>query len=340
MRPVVIRFGAFGDMVMLLPLLRQLAEYHQQPVDLVTSGGWARQFLSAQSCVGELQVLSSRKAPYWFNRSQQDFVRWLREAERRPVYLCETDEKSHWLVRRAGVAGDQLHWAGADPMRSDEHWIERWMRLGRQWTGQSVLSPEAIVNSLRQGWLELAPDAAADCDAWIAEHGWQGRKLVLLQPGSKRTMRRGAADRASNVKYWPEERWAELSRAMLERHADAQVLICGSPEEQEFTQAIEAMVADARVQSVAHELPLMRLLALLARAHSMVSVDTGPAHAAAALNCPLVVLFAGLPPARWRPYAVDGEVTVIEPGDEGLRVMPSEGVIGAWKALNGRSEGT
>jgi heptosyltransferase-2/heptosyltransferase-3 len=43
-----------------------------------------------------------------------------------------------------------------------------------------------------------------------------------------------------------------------------------------------------RVKAVADQLPLRRLFALLTRAHSMIRVDTGPAHAAAALGCAIV----------------------------------------------------
>jgi ADP-heptose:LPS heptosyltransferase len=60
----------------------------------------------------------------------------------------------------------------------------------------------------------------------------------------------------------------------------------------------------------AAELPLGRLLALCASAHSMISVDTGPAHAAAALDLPLVVLFGGQPQAQWLPRSSSGSPVI------------------------------
>ncbi|MEW5297215.1 MAG: hypothetical protein WDW36_000439 [Sanguina aurantia] len=48
---------------------------------------------------------------------------------------------------------------------------------------------------------------------------------------------------------------------------------------------------DRRCAAATAVLPLGRLKALLEIAHSMISVDTGPAHLAAAMGCPLVVLF-------------------------------------------------
>jgi ADP-heptose:LPS heptosyltransferase len=46
---------------------------------------------------------------------------------------------------------------------------------------------------------------------------------------------------------------------------------------------------------------LRPLLALCEAAHSMVSVDTGPAHVAAALSLPLAVLFGAESPTYWLP---------------------------------------
>ena len=82
-----------------------------------------------------------------------------------------------------------------------------------------------------------------------------------------------------------------------------------------------------------------RLLALLEQAHSLVSVDTGPAHAAAALGCPLVVMFGAASPAKWRPIG-PGTITVLG-GERGeasrVRDIPAADVIAAWSALPDRA---
>jgi ADP-heptose:LPS heptosyltransferase len=89
---------------------------------------------------------------------------------------------------------------------------------------------------------------------------------------------------------------------------------------------------------VADDLPLRRLLALLSIAHSCISVDTGPAHAAAAMNCPLVVLFGKASPALFRPISSDSAVAVIigkasasEDSEAGISLITPDQVISAWK---------
>src|SRR5690606_20708324 len=74
---------------------------------------------------------------------------------------------------------------------------------------------------------------------------------------------------------------------------------------------------------------------LLEVAHSMVSVDTGPAHAAAALGCPLVVMFGPAPPAQWCPI---GPGAIIALGgergpDSRVSDIPAAAVVDAWRRL-------
>ncbi len=49
--PLVCRFGAFGDMVLLTPLLRQLYLRSGLPCDLVTIGGWNTILFQQLPCV-------------------------------------------------------------------------------------------------------------------------------------------------------------------------------------------------------------------------------------------------------------------------------------------------
>ena len=51
---------------------------------------------------------------------------------------------------------------------------------------------------------------------------------------------------------------------------------------------------------------LRSLFALLEVVHSVISVDTGPAHAAAALGAPLIVLFGNAPQSVWLPRGGSG----------------------------------
>ena len=95
--------------------------------------------------------------------------------------------------------------------------------------------------------------------------------LVCIQAGSRRTTRRGRANRASNSKYWHESNWAAVIDSVIERMPGSQVLLCGVPAESDMCVAIKALCQHAgRVHNLADDLPLRRLLALLSLAHSCI----------------------------------------------------------------------
>ena len=77
--PLVMRFGAFGDAVLLTVLLRQLHARFGQPVDVISSGDWTEQLLAGLPAVGRLFVIRSRRTPYWLSLDQQRLAAWLRK---------------------------------------------------------------------------------------------------------------------------------------------------------------------------------------------------------------------------------------------------------------------
>ncbi|HTL66507.1 MAG TPA: glycosyltransferase family 9 protein [Lacunisphaera sp.] len=341
--PLVIRFGAFGDMVLLIPLLKLLRQRYGQPCELVSSGGWTVPLMQRVPACGAVRLLTSRRAPYWFNRSQRELVNWLRGRQAGPVYVFEPDEKSHWLLRQGGIKPEWICSLRDLPRLPGENILHHALRLGR-------LTPAALAGSGQSaptGASESVPDARPavsdadrrDCRDWMEAKGLLGQPLVLIQPGNKRTMRRGARQRASNVKYWPEAAWGQVVRGVLETLPQGRAVLCGSPAERALADTIKAAAGGDRVVVATDDLPIPRLLALQEIAHSMISVDTGPAHAAAAMGCPLVVMFARIDPQLYAPTPTTAAVRLVtpEPPDAPMTRITPEAVVAAWRALPPRS---
>jgi heptosyltransferase-2/heptosyltransferase-3 len=100
--------------------------------------------------------------------------------------------------------------------------------------------------------------------------------------------------------------------------------------------------ARARLLNLAAMQPtVQRVCALTARAHSMISVDTGPAHVAGAMDCPLVVLYGMGGWRRWLPRARSAQVIPLGPLDPDpaakLLDIPADAVLAAWQSLVGRT---
>jgi ADP-heptose:LPS heptosyltransferase len=337
-RPLVVRCGAFGDMVLLTPLIRLLAARYGSPVDLVGSGGWTAPLLRNDAAVGHIQMLTSRKTPYLLAPRQWELVRWLRSRPRGPVYLCDVDADMPRLLARGGIRQEDI----VARARSDDGggmlWPDRWLVLGMQDPAHRYPTHPVDPSRYRLPALVVTAEAREDLARWRGDRGLSG-PLVLFQPGNKRTHKRGRVATRQHPKYWPPGHWAAVAAAVREGTPGAQVLLCGSAPEHGVLEDIRSACGEAPwMHNLAGDLPIPRLLALLEVARGMVSVDTGPAHAAAALGCPLVVLFGAAPAATWRPVG-PGAITVLGGGrGASARVEDIDAgeVADAWRALPGR----
>lgn len=342
--PAVVRFPALGDTVLLTPLLDALRARYGTPVHLVASGPWVPVLLGQHPSVASLHMVRSRRAPYWSMPSQWRAAAWLRR-HRGPVYLCEADRYAARLVERA-VPPERLvrawdHWPG-----DEVHWVDWWLQVARL-DPPELPGPvsRAIPLAAAVPSLPLPPAWAHDASLWLRARGLSSPPLVLVQPGHKKTHKRGRVATSDHNKHWPSERWAAVCEGILQALPGGRVLLCGSPREHglltEIVQEVPATLR-ARVVDGSRDLPLQRLLGVAALAHSMVSVDTGPAHVAAAMDCPSVVLFGQFGWRRWKPRAPSAEVIALgpeapTPGRAVIDISVDE-VLGAWHQLVPRSQ--
>jgi heptosyltransferase-2/heptosyltransferase-3 len=341
--PLIVRFAAFGDVVLLTTLIGALQQRYGRPIDLLSSGSWTPKLLAGDPRVGHIELLGSRKSPYLISPEQWRAVRWLRQRGTGPVYACDTDDKSYWLLRRAGIDPVFIVRAQyAPPPGEVPHWCEWWL-------SRAALTPPAyegqvpaldLARAEAVPHLYVMPAERIALSHWLTEKGWAEAPLVLIQAGNKRTLKRGRLATISDNKYWPAERWAAVANGVLAAIPTAQVLLCGAPQEAALVEEIRRASGSVRVHNLAEQLPIGRLLALLERAHSLISVDTGPAHAAAALDCPLVVLFGSHEQRAWHPRSPSGAVRAVG-GAQGassrLVDISVDEVLAAWRALPARA---
>jgi ADP-heptose:LPS heptosyltransferase len=116
------------------------------------------------------------------------------------------------------------------------------------------------------------------------------------------------------ARAWEPERNAELVEALS--HRGHEVVVTGGPSEQELT----SYVAGAHGTDLGGRTSLAELAGVIAGADAIVVGNTGPAHLAAAVQTPVVSLFAPTVPAvRWRPWAVAHELLFVDVPCAGCR---------------------
>lgn len=131
-----------------------------------------------------------------------------------------------------------------------------------------------------------------------ADYGIQPPQVALkwLKAGTYAVLLH-ATSRAD--KLWPEANWIALGTQLQQRGTRC-VLPWGSRAEQERAQRLAAAIPAA---ICAPRLDLTEAAALLGRAQSVVGVDTGLAHLAAALAVPTVGIYTATDPALTGLYA-------------------------------------
>lgn len=308
----VIRFGALGDTLMLTPVFRYLHRLSGAPVHYLGKAPWSGQLLAHETGIGALVQIASKRTPGALNTSKRGAASWLREHARGTVLDLESDDFSAALLDAAGIPAQRVI-RGRDVrcLRHYKHQVHS--TLGRV---RTALEGRGDVEELDTALGVAVPEAwRADATAWLAARGWHDDPLILLAPGNKRTMSWRPHWRRSNRKHWPLSEWARLCERLLAHDPGSRILIVGAPAEQRLARIVARKARSQRVHAVCDDMPTTRMMALMRRARGAITLDSGPAHAAAAVDCPVVTLFNATDPERFLPLPASGRARAVTPGD-------------------------
>jgi heptosyltransferase-2 len=125
----------------------------------------------------------------------------------------------------------------------------------------------------------------------LAEQGLLGKPLIAVNIGT-----------SGSDKPWAIERFRDLIKLVAAQY-QTKVIVLGGPNEKALIDRIAPQIADQAV--VLLDLSLADLIGLLSLMQVYVANNTGPAHLAAALQVPSVILYTSKfqKPGRWAPWA-------------------------------------
>jgi heptosyltransferase III len=173
---------------------------------------------------------------------------------------------------------DAKEFYGMDAVHTVEHRISQFYLTGL---------PRGTIPNAR---VFPQPDAVKSLVRKLAEKGiTPGAPYAVLQPGARLAEMR-----------WPVARFAEIARWLREKHGIASVVNLGARDGE-----ISADVhGEMRNCAVIPKPPLdvRELMALIDGSRIFIGNDSGPAHLAAALQRPSVVIFSVTDPVQWRPW--------------------------------------
>lgn len=294
-RIVILRLRSLGDTVLLTPSLRMLKEWRPDlRITVVLEKRW--QPLLAGSPYAE-ETLSPGEGSGWKKIASR--LRTARALRKRRFELCVNlhgGPASNLLARLSGARHKAIF--------AHSRYAKRYGFPIPDARG--ILGQEAVHTAEHQAsaffWLglprrEIPPAelfvSGGAGDAWSAE-----RRRLGIAPGAGYALLHPPA--LYVTKAWPAERFAQLGQ-FIEHEAGLRVVYSCGPGESWFLDDVQKAAGRAVLRLKQPQLPTF--MAAIAGARLFVGNDSGPAHIAAALRAPLVVIFGSSNSRIWRPWA-------------------------------------
>lgn len=155
----------------------------------------------------------------------------------------------------------------------------------------SILPALGVPTHMKFQWLPERPAVAASVQAkWPQAAVNRQSRWIAIQPAARWP-----------TKCWPAQNFAEFVRLFAEKVPDVRFAVMGGAPDKPLGEII-CRAAPERVLNLCGETTLPEMIEWLRLCSLMITNDTGPMHAAAALGIPVVALFGPTDPHNTGPY--------------------------------------
>jgi heptosyltransferase III len=294
---LIARLRSLGDMVLETPAIAALHAWRSDLKISVLVEPWCAPVLEGNPDVSRLIFrrdffstageLRRARFPIVFNQHGGPTSALLTYASGSQHRVCWKGYQFSFLYDV--LVPDRQEFFGTTAVHTVEHRLSQlyWTGLPRGPVPRAKVFPQA--------------DAIARVCSTLRDQGIAaGEPYAVLQPGGRMASMR-----------WPASNFAEVARWLRAAHGIRSVVNLGRRDESLAAAIHSAMDSDA---VIVDSFGTRELIALLAGARLFVGNDSGPAHIAAALERPCVVVFAATDPAHWHPWQAEHRILAPDSG--------------------------
>lgn len=269
---LVIRGGALGDFLLTLPILRALRRSSPgRRVELLCAARWAALAPLLTQVDAPRRLEDPGLARFFVPGAPLDdsWREYFASFTTVVSYLYDPDDYFHDHLRRCGIT--TIVRGPFKPLENGEH------------------ATMQLAQALKKLGLDLHPPDWQPVP-WPGDAPSADPLRLAVHPGS-----------GSPRKNWGTDNWRALIRTLHQETGAHFLIVSGEAEEPLIDEFTHWLTADGIPFTSARNLPLIELAAQLATCRLFLGHDTGPAHLAAALGLPCVLVFGPTNPAVWAP---------------------------------------
>ncbi|MDQ3819547.1 MAG: lipopolysaccharide heptosyltransferase II [Acidobacteriota bacterium] len=293
-----------GDAVMTVPALRRLRRALPQAHITLATRAWAEGLFAEADFLDDLLIYNRRP------RDMRAVARQVREWRRRRFDLALLFQNAFEAAFIAAAARVPFrmgystegrralltHPLQIPPWRGERNEVFYYLNVIEE-LEEALYGAAKVDEREPQLALEISDRRKESARDFLSSHGViTDGPLVALCPGSTN----------SRAKRWPAGRYAALADRFAEE-TGAAILLIGSKDEADVSLEVERMMHH-RPFVLTGKTDLAEAVDVLSLVDLLVTNDTGPAHIAAALNRPTLVIFGPTDPRTTRPFSTAAEV--------------------------------
>jgi ADP-heptose:LPS heptosyltransferase len=305
---LIIRIGAIGDVLMATPLISALRKaFPDSRIGFLTSH-YAVSLLHHNNEIDALYALKYRKLPYWMSMEKHILAREMRREKWDAVFLLESNSVFADLAKR--FHADAIYGFNPPPppflkggkggfngitFSPDSHVISNFIKLG------SLIGKDLSEFPMSLSWTNDASDKVRR----FLDRLPVNTPRVAIHAGFGPASKRGR----TGIRSWPIERFKE-TMVKLYKKISASFVLTGSSKESGINGTIMEGL-NIPVLNLAGQTTIPELGALLKEMDLAISIDSSPAHIAAAVGTPLIVLWGPAIETHTKPRSLNSPVAVI-----------------------------